>query len=448
MSQWGSQGAALQGLTGSAILGFYYPSTVTTTIADAPIRVRLSDDGLDTAVRAQAGLAVRDVTSSLLYPLPAGPARWRALHDATGMHLEHGDGTTWPRWTAPDGRSTWAGPLRFGAGTTAVLTLYIGSAPTAYRGALTALPTGTNTVATVNTLAMDLYLRSVVPAESPAYWLAAALRAQAVAARTYAAYGRARSAGADWDTCDTTACQVYKGTVSEAASTTKAVQDTANQIRNAVRPADPRRVLRVERWLDGGRGGAVPGGQAGPVRRRRRHQSGGQLDRPLTAAGLRARYPQLGNPTALRVVARTGNGTWGGRITDLCVDGTAGTLRLPGEAPRVGLRSAWWIPAPTSSGPALVPAGSTVTLRAPRGPARRSRSGSTVATCRATPSADARRGRGRPVDDHLRRGRRPPLLRGRVRAAERHRADPDPALSAFAACGVRRVSRGKRSLCW
>ena len=362
MSQWGSQGAALQGLSGSAILGFYYPGTVTTTIADAPIRVRLSDDGLDTAVRAQAGLAVRDVASGLLYAVPAGPARWRALHDATGMHLEHGDGTTWTRWTAPDGRSTWAGPLRFGAGTTAVLTLYIGSAPAAYRGTLTALPTGTDTVATVNTLAMDLYLRSVVPAESPAYWLAAALRVQAVAARTYAAYGRARSTGADWDTCDTTACQVYKGTASEAASTTKAVQDTANQIRTlsgqpilaefsasnggwTVAAVAPYQVAKPDPY--------DAAGGTNPV---------ANWTTPLTAAGLRTRYPQVGSPTALRVVTRTGDGTWGGRITDLWVDGSAGSVRLTGEAPRVGLRSAWWIPAPTVAGPALVPAGSTVTI--------------------------------------------------------------------------------------
>ena len=39
MSQWGSQGAALRGLTGSQILAFYYPGTMTTTVPSAPIRV-------------------------------------------------------------------------------------------------------------------------------------------------------------------------------------------------------------------------------------------------------------------------------------------------------------------------------------------------------------------------------------------------------------------------
>jgi hypothetical protein len=62
------------------------------------------------------------------------------------------------------------------------------------------------------------------------------------------------------------------------------------------------------------------------------------------------------------VVTRTGNGTWGGRITDLWVDGSAGSVHLTGDASRLGLRSTWWIPAPTVSGPARVPAGATVTL--------------------------------------------------------------------------------------
>src|SRR5918993_1075876 len=280
MSQWGSQGAARLGRTGSAILDFYYPSTLTTTIPAAPIRVRLSDD-------------------------------------AAGTHLEHGDGTSWTRWTAPDGRSAWAGALRFGAGSAGVLTLYIGQAPAAYRGTLTAVPTGTTTVATVNTVDLDLYLRSVVPAESPASWLAAALRAQAVAARAYAAYGPAPGAGKEWDTCDTTACQVYKGTVSEATTTTKAVQDTANQVRTL--SGQP--ILAEFSASNGGwtMAGVAPYqvAKADPY-----DEAGGtnpvaNWTTTLTAESVRTRYPEAGTPTALRVVTRTGNGTWGGRITDL-----------------------------------------------------------------------------------------------------------------------------------
>ena len=163
--------------------------------------------------------------------LPAGPPRWRAVADATGMHIEAPNRNGWSRWTAPDGLGTWGGPLRLGVGEASVLTLYVGTTPIGYRGKLTATRAGTTTIATVNTLPLDAYLWSVVPAESPPSWLAAALQAQAVAARTYAAYNRRSNASARWDICDTTACQVYPGASSEAASTTAAVRATPNQIR-------------------------------------------------------------------------------------------------------------------------------------------------------------------------------------------------------------------------
>ena len=363
MSQWGSQGAALRGLSGSQILAFYYPGTVTATVPAAPIRVLISgDEGADTALGAQSALAVRDVASGLLYTLPAGPQRWRGVHDGAGMHIDSYNGSAWARWTAPDGRSTWTGPLRFGAGATAITTLYIGQTATRYRGSLTAVPTGTTTVSTVNTVDMDLYLRSVVPAESPASWLAAALRSQAVAARTYAAYGRARSAGNQWDTCDTTACQVYKGVASEAASTTTAVRDTANQIRTI--GGQP--ILAEFSASNGGY--TAKGGPSYQVAKADPYDAAGGANPnttwnvTLTTAEVNARYPQVGTPTALRVVTRSGTGAWRGRITDLYLDGTAGSAHLTGDDARVIFKSTWWIPKPTITGPAKVAAYSTVTL--------------------------------------------------------------------------------------
>ena len=45
---------------------------------------------------------------------------------------------------------------------------------------------------TVNVVSLESYLRGVVPREVPASWKPAAVQAQAIAARTYAAYERAR----------------------------------------------------------------------------------------------------------------------------------------------------------------------------------------------------------------------------------------------------------------
>ena len=58
---------------------------------------------------------------------------------------------------------------------------------------------------------MDDYVQGVVPAEMPASWEPEAVQAQAVAARTYAAWHRARSGDRYYQICDTTSCQVYGG---------------------------------------------------------------------------------------------------------------------------------------------------------------------------------------------------------------------------------------------
>jgi len=73
-------------------------------------------------------------------------------------------------------------------------------------------------------MTMDEYLKGVVPAEVPASWHPEALRAQAIAARSYAATHRSHTKeGAD--VCTTTHCQVWKPTHYD--STDRAVEDTS-----------------------------------------------------------------------------------------------------------------------------------------------------------------------------------------------------------------------------
>ena len=51
-----------------------------------------------------------------------------------------------------------------------------------------------------------------MPSEMPTSWAADAVRAQAVAARSYAVRLRDFTDYAGYDICDTTACQVYRAT--------------------------------------------------------------------------------------------------------------------------------------------------------------------------------------------------------------------------------------------
>ena len=84
----------------------------------------------------------------------------------------------------------------------------------------------------VNVLDLESYLLGVVPNEIPAGWNIEALKAQAVAARTYTVYHltRVKRKMRIYDLDSTTNFQVYKGLSSEKRSTTKAVHSTKSQI--------------------------------------------------------------------------------------------------------------------------------------------------------------------------------------------------------------------------
>lgn len=88
---------------------------------------------------------------------------------------------------------------------------------------------GQTSVIAINELGMEKYLKGVVPSEVHAGWPAEALKAQAVAARTYAlAHVRALPAGGYIN--DTVSYQVYNGMKVEQTSTNQAVDATAGQV--------------------------------------------------------------------------------------------------------------------------------------------------------------------------------------------------------------------------
>ncbi len=79
-------------------------------------------------------------------------------------------------------------------------------------------------------LALDDYVNGVLAEEMPASWHPEALKAQAVAARTYALRSRERHRADGYDVCATTHCQLYGGVDSETAATRAAVAATAGQV--------------------------------------------------------------------------------------------------------------------------------------------------------------------------------------------------------------------------
>ncbi len=98
-----------------------------------------------------------------------------------------------------------------------------------YYGEAILVPTSDGITA-INYVQLEDYLASVVGGEVPANWPAEALKAQAVAARSYALYKRRHQSNALYDLEDTTSSQVYKGLESETNTTRHAVTSTEGQV--------------------------------------------------------------------------------------------------------------------------------------------------------------------------------------------------------------------------
>jgi stage II sporulation protein D len=94
-----------------------------------------------------------------------------------------------------------------------------------YRGKLIAKETGGLLV--VNQVSLDDYARGVVANEMSSSWPQNALRAQAVATRSF---GLSSHAGHGFDVYDDTRSQVYTGKSSETKATNRAVRATSDQV--------------------------------------------------------------------------------------------------------------------------------------------------------------------------------------------------------------------------
>jgi stage II sporulation protein D len=106
--------------------------------------------------------------------------------------------------------------------------IYAGSKP--YRGSLEVKGRAPGLMV-INTLDLEAYLYGVVPKEAPSQWEMAALRAQAIVARTYALYKRTRQTHRDYDVAaQYIRDQHYDGYSAEQARTTQAVNDTAGLV--------------------------------------------------------------------------------------------------------------------------------------------------------------------------------------------------------------------------
>ena len=206
MSQYGAYGYAQHGWTAAQILAHYYSGTALGTTDPArQVRIQLVAETTRARISGARQAGGRKLDPTVTYTL-----RRRGLTEidltAGGKHV-----------------ATFTAPLQV-AGEGRVTTL---TGHGSYRGVLEFAPTVFRGLTVENVVGLDDYLQGVVPAESPASWPAEALRAQAIAARTYAI---TTAKSADFDHYADTRSQVYKGVGIETAATNAAVADTRGQI--------------------------------------------------------------------------------------------------------------------------------------------------------------------------------------------------------------------------
>ena len=192
MSQYGAQGAALEGKTYKEIVDFYYPKTSWSKVV-GPVRVLITADTSDDVVVSPAnGLTVRDLGDGSTHVLPTdtGVSKWR-LNVRDGHTVVERYTDRWQRFRAggnPRSAAT--------ANSSRKPRSRCGPPParSRYRGILRAASPSSGSKArdTVNVLSMDRYVMGVVPYEMPASWHPEAVKAQAIAARTYATWSRDR----------------------------------------------------------------------------------------------------------------------------------------------------------------------------------------------------------------------------------------------------------------
>lgn len=201
MSQWGARGFALHGWRWQQILAHYYPATQVSATQNVTVRVLLAASQPSVDVGCAAPMQVGDATGRTI-GLPAG-----TYHLGPGLRIR---------------KHSLVGPLAF----------YCDAAPLewdgrAYHGRLV-ISSGGGSLAVIDAVDLEDYVRGVIGDEVPDRWPLAALETQAVAARSYAL--ATMHPGRRFDLYADDRSQVYGGIAAETAGTLYAASQTAGRI--------------------------------------------------------------------------------------------------------------------------------------------------------------------------------------------------------------------------
>jgi stage II sporulation protein D len=234
LSQWGAQGwaqgAAGPRLGGEEILAKYFPGADLVSRPDAaPFRVLISAPSngcvgrtiFDSArMSSEGGMRlVSDADPGIVYAQAAPGQTLRASRSGAAVVVTD----EWSRRVVYAGRDA----VRI-VPTQAWDPISVAEKGLSYRGDLW-LGTAGGSLTVVNVVSPDDYVRGVLPGEMLPFWEIEALRAQAVTARTYAAWKQSSAGEREWDVRDDTSDQCYGGQSAETERTNAAAESIASQ---------------------------------------------------------------------------------------------------------------------------------------------------------------------------------------------------------------------------
>lgn len=208
MSAYGAYGYAQHGKGYRFILGHYYQGTSLGTLEKTRV------------VRVLLGIESGDVGFS-----GATSACGRQLDPKRSYQAHRNGGSVRLRSSGGKTLANCGHTLRAAGNGTIAIAGY-----GRYRGALETVPTESQagSLNVVNALAVDAYVKGVIPNESPPSWPMAELKAQAVASRSFAL--TAGVGGNGFDLYADTRSQVYKGLESEYTTSNEAAEQTRGQV--------------------------------------------------------------------------------------------------------------------------------------------------------------------------------------------------------------------------
>jgi stage II sporulation protein D len=345
MGQYGARALAAAGTPWIRILPKYYSSI---RIAKTPPRQRirvLLTHGKGVVVKGDLRAVVSTVGKPIVVTKRVAMYFWIArAGNATVIQAATSASGPWHKVRAVPPRTVRITGVK-------AVGIVRGSTTRWYRAAIDLVPTGRG-MDVINNIDLEHYVAEVVPREMPAWWPIEALKAQAVAARTYALRVASVARANHWnhDICATTACQVFGGYAW--------TRNGAYQILES--PRANRAAFATARYFMTYKGRAIlaeysssTGGYttSGGVPYLAPRPDPWDASAPLhdwtetvSAAEVHAAWPTVGAVKDVRVVTRDGRGDFGGRALRVQITGSRHSIRVSASSfvAAFGLPSDWF----------------------------------------------------------------------------------------------------------